>query len=339
MKRNQYGSSRTSSSDIFKSKTRNLAEPGFSNRSQLTSMKKSIKPIISKGVIPFKIVSRNVSIGNYIAGHTTNNITVNINHPVIECKSERTRSNNISIFTDPFKVKSKYIKSNRNTMTNSLTFESTRNGFNTIDSRKKYVTLTSNTDKEDSIKNNFLNKMTKKPKGVIKQVTRPVTEYLNTNNEDDFNLENMIQMYTMDRFKNMRRDAERSQYDLSEYYVNDENKDLKDTMTSKDYGFINKIKNEIKFKLFDTRAFLELRDDPMFNILSFCYPFYDKMIQINKVIKKKIHITLNNKFNHTIQLFRNLYSDYLDLQEYLFQPKYIIKNRTKCNINLFRPST
>ena len=223
MNKNQNNSSRNPSYDIFKCKTRNLTEPCLSNKSQLTSMKKSSKPVVSKGVIPVKVVSRNVSISNYIAGHTTNNITVNINHPVMQCKSERMHSKNNSIVADPFKVKSKYIKSNRNTMASSLTFESSRNVFNTIDSKKKDVTQNSS-DKEDSIKKSFVNKIAKKPKGVIKQVIPSVThnEYLHTNNEDDVSLENMIHMYTIDRFKNVRRDAERSLYDLSEYYVNDD---------------------------------------------------------------------------------------------------------------------
>ncbi len=131
-----------------------------------------------------------------------------------------------------------------------------------------------------------------------------------------------MQGYTMDRYVN-QTDC----YDLSARLINDENKELQSTSDFKGYGFINKIKEEIKHKLINSRNFLEIHENAMFNLLSYSYPFYDKLINTNKVLKKKIHMTLNNKFNNSIHMFRNLYADYLELQEYYFKPKYIKKHQ------------
>ena len=98
----------------------------------------------------------------------------------------------------------------------------------------------------------------------------------------------------------------------------------------KNVKFINNIKDEIKHKIFSTKSFLELNDYCMYNILSFSFPYYDILVQTNKILKKKIHITLNNKFNETIRIFRNLYSEHLELQEYYFKPKYIKKHKNQC---------
>jgi hypothetical protein len=148
-----------------------------------------------------------------------------------------------------------------------------------------------------------------------------------TSLKDETMVENIILEHTMENYRNTNEC-----YDLSSRLINDENKELQTTYDIKEYGFINKIKDEIKFKLINSRSFLELHENAMFNILSYAYPFYDKLINTNKVLKKKIHMTLNNKFNQAIQVFRNLYSEYLDLQEYYFKPKYIKKHQNNRNI-------
>jgi hypothetical protein len=317
MIKSQNGS-RNPSHDIYKNKTRNLTEPTLSGKTQLTSMKKSSKQVLMKGTVPsIKIVSNNVSISNYISSNTTNNITVNITNTP-ELKSERLIRKNISIFNDPFKTKTTYLKSrrNKNSISNSLTQESK---FCKTD---RTITLTEiNTD--ESAKFSLLDMQKKKPKGVLNKARV-------TNELIDDNLEKMIHKYTIDRFKTVTNETNP---DLSIYFINDEKNDGLNVTDSKEYAFIGKIKNEIKFKLFNTRAFLELTDDAMYNILSYSYPFYDKLLQTNRVIKRKIHITLNNKFNHIIQMFRNLYSEYIELQEYFFRPKYMTRNNKQCKIN------
>jgi hypothetical protein len=116
---------------------------------------------------------------------------------------------------------------------------------------------------------------------------------------------------------------EDNDYELSARLINDENREIQTgrTLETNRYDFISKIKEEIRNKIFNTRKFLQLPDNAMFNILAYAFTSYNCLISANKVIRNKIHMTLNMKFNHLIREFRNLYKEYLELQEYYFKPK------------------
>jgi hypothetical protein len=119
-------------------------------------------------------------------------------------------------------------------------------------------------------------------------------------------------------------------YELSARLINDENKEIQTnrTLETNRYNFINTIKEEIKYRLIDTKKFLQLHENAMFNILGYCYDSYEKIINANKVIRNKIQYTLNARYNRIITEFRNMYKEYLELQEFYFKPR-IISNTCK----------
>jgi hypothetical protein len=295
---------------------------------QLSTLKKSTKPIIvSKQKPVIKLVNHSVNINNYISNTMTNNIIINnYNTPVAtEGKSDKIHRKTISLLTPVSRRKEDH------TINSSATFEQSETNRNITDVANIVKDLSVDNSIDNIVKDkmnvysddilsdsNFFNLDFRKKSNVLKTVS--VREEFGSL-KDETGLDYLMHRCTMDKFKNL------DCYDLSERLINDENKELHNTQDFKGYGFINKIKDEIKHKLINSRNFLEIHENAMFNFLAYAYPFYDKLISTNKVLKKKIHMTLNNKFIQSIHHFRNLYSDYIELQEYYFKPKYIKKHQ------------
>jgi hypothetical protein len=123
-------------------------------------------------------------------------------------------------------------------------------------------------------------------------------------------------------------------YDLSSRLINDEQGFFNKLFTNRKLNMLNNIRQEVKFKVFNSKKFLQLPDVAMYNILSFAYLSYDKLCQ-HKLIRKKLYLTLVNQFSECVNNFRSLYKDIFDLQEYYFKPKVINRgNNTQGKIKL-----
>ena len=83
-------------------------------------------------------------------------------------------------------------------------------------------------------------------------------------------------------------------------------------------------KNKINGKKFNS-----LSDIGIYHILQFLYCDYNLLIsnQYPKFISNKIHLALNNLFNHSIINFRELYKDKLELSEFYFKYDQFKKER------------
>jgi hypothetical protein len=130
---------------------------------------------------------------------------------------------------------------------------------------------------------------------------------------------------TNNLFNNRILSIRSTPYDMSNRFVNDEKGNCNLLFFNNSLKMMNNIKEEVKYKIFNSKKFLQLPDNAMYNILSYAFPVYDKICQ-SKLIRKKLYLTLNSEFNQCISTFRSLYSEVLDLQEYYFKPTYINRN-------------
>ena len=90
----------------------------------------------------------------------------------------------------------------------------------------------------------------------------------------------------------------------------------------------NNGKNNQKKKMSD-KKFNNLSDLGIYHILQFLYSDYNLLIsnQYPKFISNKIHLSLNNLFNHAIMNFRELYKNKLELIEFYFKYEQFKKER------------
>ena len=110
-----------------------------------------------------------------------------------------------------------------------------------------------------------------------------------------------------------------AEYNISSRLLNDEKDHNKHLPKDSKFKFIENIKDSKKnLKNVNPKNFLKLSDTSFYNLLSFSYDFYDKIIKSSKILAFKIHSTLSNKFYKLITQFREKYKSELELLEYYF---------------------
>jgi hypothetical protein len=87
--------------------------------------------------------------------------------------------------------------------------------------------------------------------------------------------------------------------------------------------------NNNKKKKMSDKKFNTLNDIGIYHILQFLYSDYNLLIsnKYPKFISNKIHLSLNNLFNHAIMNFRELYKNKLELIEFYFKYEQFKKER------------
>jgi len=119
-------------------------------------------------------------------------------------------------------------------------------------------------------------------------------------------------------------------YDLSSRLINDEKSNQHQMVRHfEELKFIENIKKDKKNNYLSIRKLWLLNDDCICNILSFSFPYFQEMIKSNIFIAKKLYLSLCNKFSHVIFSFREKFSQYLELEEFLFRPGIVKKHRAR----------
>jgi hypothetical protein len=118
---------------------------------------------------------------------------------------------------------------------------------------------------------------------------------------------------------------------LSNRFINDESRHQNSFQNNMNYKFIEKIREEkMKQTSFDKKWFWKLSDNAMYNLVAFLSNQYDDLIKSNKSFGTKICLSMNNKFESVISIFREKYKEVLDLQEYYFKQTNFRKGRSTC---------
>ncbi len=115
---------------------------------------------------------------------------------------------------------------------------------------------------------------------------------------------------------------------LSNRLINDEKNCLNRqvTVSTPHYKFLERVREDSnKAVCFKTKFFLLLDEDAMYNLLCFIFDKYKILTKINKLIERKICLTLNSKFEKAIKDFRENYGNVLELQEFYFNHSEIKK--------------
>lgn len=116
---------------------------------------------------------------------------------------------------------------------------------------------------------------------------------------------------------------------LSNRFINDESRHQNSFQNNMNYKFIEKIREEkLKQVSFDKKWFWKLNDNAMYNLVSFLSNQYDDLIKSNKSLGTKICLSMNNKFENIVKIFREKYKEVLDLQEYYFKQTNFRKGRS-----------
>ena len=107
----------------------------------------------------------------------------------------------------------------------------------------------------------------------------------------------------------------------------------KNNMPNKIYRFIQDIINENKnIHLIDIRKILRLNDLSIYKLLSYAYDNYSSIISSNKLLKRKIYISLVNTFQHSINDFKLKYVTFLNVLNFSFMPKEVYINGKKSHL-------
>lgn len=166
------------------------------------------------------------------------------------------------------------------------------------------------------------------------------TEVIGLENEEDYNYlkyQMSNQTHSVSMINTLDRDNifyNNPSWLLSNRLINDEKNYLNRqiTINKPDYKFLEKVREDSqKAIVMKTKFFLELNEDAFYNLLSFIYDQYKILIQINKLIQRKVCLTLNCKFERVVREFRENYGDVLELQEFYFKPIEIKKSNGYVN--------
>lgn len=119
-------------------------------------------------------------------------------------------------------------------------------------------------------------------------------------------------------------------YDLSSRLINDEKSIQPQIIRNlKDLKLIEVIKKDGKNNYLSMKKFWMLDNFSICNILSFSFQFFQEMVGSNPFLAKKLYLAMNNSFSHVIKSFREKFSQYLELEEFLFRPGVVKKHRAK----------
>jgi hypothetical protein len=119
-------------------------------------------------------------------------------------------------------------------------------------------------------------------------------------------------------------------YDLSSRLINDEKANQQQVVRNlQNLKFIEVIKKEKNNNYLSIKKLWMLNDDCISIILSFSFQFFQEMVRSNAYLAKKLYLSLSNKFSHVIYSFREKFSEYLELEEFLFCPGVVKKHRAK----------
>ena len=119
-------------------------------------------------------------------------------------------------------------------------------------------------------------------------------------------------------------------YDLSSRLINDEKANQQQVVRIlQNLKFIEVIKKEKNNNYLSIKKLWMLNDDCISIILSFSFQFFQEMVRSNAYLAKKLYLSLSNKFSHVIYSFREKFSEYLELEEFLFRPGVVKKHRAK----------
>ena len=119
-------------------------------------------------------------------------------------------------------------------------------------------------------------------------------------------------------------------YDLSSRLINDEKANQQQVVRNlQNLKFIEVIKKEKNNNYLSIKKLWMLNDDCISIILSFSFQFFQEMVRSNAYLAKKLYLSLSNKFSHVIYSFREKFSEYLELEEFLFRPGVVKKHRAK----------
>jgi len=119
-------------------------------------------------------------------------------------------------------------------------------------------------------------------------------------------------------------------YDLSSRLINDEKANQQQVVRIlQNLKFIEVIKKKKNNNYLIIKNFCILYVYFIFIILSFSFQFFQEMVRSNAYLAKKLYLSLSNKFSHVIYSFREKFSEYLELEEFLFRPGVVKKHRAK----------
>jgi hypothetical protein len=183
-------------------------------------------------------------------------------------------------------------------------------------------------DDEDDTFNDFKQKYSsiKKTDLVLNKRANEAFESM----KDEIAIESLGRGHNFNMYNHSRNNIYSNDYELSHRLINDENIIINCITDDNSLKLINKIKDDLRFKIFDGNRFLALNDNGTFNILSYLYPYYDSIAIHNKLFRKKVLLMLKNKLKSSIELFKTTYKDYINLSSYYFKSKLIKRNKKEC---------
>jgi hypothetical protein len=120
-------------------------------------------------------------------------------------------------------------------------------------------------------------------------------------------------------------------YNLSNRFINDESRHHHSFQHNPNYKFIEKIREDkLKQANFDKKWFWRLNDNAIYVLVSFLSNQYEDLLRANKSLGTKLCLSLNNKFEGMIGVFREKYKEVLELQEFYFKQTNFKKGKTTC---------
>ena len=157
------------------------------------------------------------------------------------------------------------------------------------------------------------------------------SDYTESNNRNIFNYNNKYNNISHKNQNNSTHNSENIKiyrllsknfpYNVSTREIHDEAaKLIEHENPNVNYNFISEIeKKNINIKNLNKKKFLNLKDNCVFNILSFGIDIYLPLVKCDKYIKKKINKSLNNIFENIIKGFQFKYREYLEVIHYKFE--------------------
>lgn len=177
-------------------------------------------------------------------------------------------------------------------------------------------------NKENKEKSNLVNK------SYSSHLSKKSNEENDSENFDSFEKYAMYQVNDRKLFDN------NPQHDLSGRIVNDERmvdskRSLLPQKETKSLKVLNNKQNNVNRKedFLNFKKFLFLDDNTILNILDFSFPFFSEIMKSSKHIARKFHLALNNKYANFIYMFRDIFKDILELEEFLFKDSNYKKHR------------